>query len=178
MTIGEISLSWGRERARKLLTEMEAWLAAEARAQRWHLDLASDVGCLATLGELPSVRETVEGILRAAPEAAFHAGVITNVSDPRVFVRRTLPERESSEASFPRYSDTIVRVVVESCSEPHVQCVLAGDFDDADAHVITDLAREELASTYAVLGQIERTLAMIRSDDFPNERREGPLMIS
>ncbi len=169
---------WGRKRAEELLSRAASWIAAEAREGRWHTTLAHHVGSLSVLGDLPTVRATAEGVLHSAPDSAFTAGVISNISDLSGLIRRAIRPAEQLESDYPSYSHTTVLATIDGYKEPHIRHVIDGKLGEAERCATTRLAMEEFASTCAVFGYLDIALSTIRAADYPNERKTGPLIVS
>jgi hypothetical protein len=166
---------WGRARAVDLLERSTAWLQAEVRAGRWHTLLAPRIGGLSALCEQPALRAIAERVLREAPPQAFAVGAITNMPHESL-VRRELPEGAALDERFPVYGEEVL-CFVRGCADPHIQLALAERTDEAWSRAQTPLAREECASTCAVMGNVAVAMELIARHEFPAERWIGPAMV-
>lgn len=168
--------AWGRARAGELLHRTASWLAAERRGGRYHTMIASNVGGLARESGFATVERVARTVLTEAPDAAFSAGVITNM-DPAAFIERELPDAARVDAHCPRYEGSIVDDYVRRMTEPHIAGVLAGALDDAARAIVEPLDAEEYAATCAVAGHLDEAERFIDRDAYPDDRRIIPRMV-
>jgi hypothetical protein len=153
-------------------------LASEQSHQRFHVSLARSLGQLAVIAHFDAVGEVAASVLQLAPDAAFVAGVISNIEDLSGLVRRARPTLDEAEQFFPAYSTDEVRRTLELVVEPHVRKLLLGDIEGAYEAATDELAKEEFASSCAVLGHVDRCLGAIEDPAYPSKRTVGPLMTS
>jgi hypothetical protein len=168
----------GRQQAAELLWRVAGWLSTQRQHQRWHPTLAKKLGGLARVGGFAELEDFARRMLLDAPASAFWAGVITNLPDVTVLVRRDLPDDAEIAMRFPEYVGDVVLEDIQRIREPHIQLALEGRLTEATHHVTSERHAEEYASTCIVLGHIDAALAFIEHPGFPADRQIGPLMVA
>ena len=169
---------WAAARSSELLARVASWVDEEHRAGRSHTFLARELAALAKLGDAAEVMAIAMHVLRDAPATAFTAGVMTNIEDRSKLIRRSEPSLEQVLESFPDYEADAVIAYMNATGDAHITQVIEGNRAEARRQAATELAKEEHASTCAVLGYIDEALAFIESSDYPEGRRQGPRMVA
>jgi hypothetical protein len=142
----------GRQQVAELLHRTAKWLHAEQQHQRWQTIVVRRLGGLARLGGFAELEATAQRMLLDAPASAFWSGVITNLPDLTVLVRRELPDDAALAMEFPEYVGDVALKFVRGEFAPHIQLTLEGRLTEAADHVTNERYAEEYASTCAVLG--------------------------
>jgi hypothetical protein len=168
----------GRQQVAELLHRTAKWLHAEQQHQRWQTIVVRRLGGLARLGGFAELEATAQRMLLDAPASAFWSGVITNLPDLTVLVRRELPDDAALAMEFPEYVGDVALKFVRGEFAPHIQLTLEGRLTEAADHVTNERYAEEYASTCAVLGHLDAALAFIERPDFPASRKSGPLIVA
>lgn len=157
-------------------------LASDAIAGRYNvLEIKHFGGVARVLGE-NSIANQAEELLRNAPEELFWAGVLTNIELPEMVPEafRRLDTIESLEKSHPIYSEVTIRTWMKqlAATEKHIACCLEHRFDEALAVAEPDLHLEEVGSTMAVLGEIDRALSVAQMPTLEVSRQRGIRLVS
>ena len=178
--MSQVDSAWGRRVAHELLQREATMLSSARRKGQWHIWGAREFACLAEIGGFDDLRVVACGILRAAPDSAFTAGVITNIEDLSQLIRRAPPTLEDANEAFPEYTGDVVESYVRRCGihEPLIGLALQGRLEEAGTMATEDVEKENIASTCAVLGQIGAAISFVAREEFPSRRRPGPLMVA
>jgi hypothetical protein len=116
-------------------------------------------------------------LLRAAPDGAFWAGMITNIELPE-----TVPERMRSfeppaelESRHPAYrADQLVeRIRSDASTEKHFALCIEGRFQEARALAGSGRQLEEVGDTLAALGQFEAARSVASDPALETFRQRG-----
>lgn len=168
-----------RTTAGQLLWRLHVSLAEEAHKNaRWPTLLLRKTASLAVLVPAPTVIDSIARLLNEAPEDAFLAGVITNITDRSCFVKRNMPSFEEACSRFPLYPAGELPPPVQRATDPHIVAARARDIALAISCADSDLSLEEVASTCAVVGDVPSCLEIVRRPGYPHARRDGPRMVA
>jgi hypothetical protein len=120
-------------------------------------------------------------LLRAAPDAAFWAGMITNIHLPKTVPEklRTADPPEKLEEQYPLYraEEVVERIRSYARAEEHFALCLAGRFEEARSRAGSGVRLEEVGDTLAVLGEFDAALSIARDPGLEDFRRRGVLFI-
>jgi hypothetical protein len=172
-----VDSQWGADRAIAMLDGLTRWLAAPASAGFRNHFVIRDLEALGLIAGRADLANSAASILRALPDSAFTAGVITNISDLSPLVRREVATLAAAETCFPAYTDQ-VRATIAGRAAAHTAVFgEPPELESARAKAYSALDLEEFASACAVAGHLEHALHTLDSADFEPNRRIGPRMV-
>jgi hypothetical protein len=136
-----------------------AELEREARAGRYNTLCIRALGSAASVLGQREIADRAVRLLRAAPDRAFWAGMITNIELPA-----TVPERMRTveavaelETRHPLYQEEelVGRIRLSAATERHFALCLEGRFQEARTLAGSGVRLEEVGDTLAVLGEFD-----------------------
>jgi hypothetical protein len=124
-----------------------------------------------------AVADRAARLLRAAPDGAFWAGVVTNVELPATVpeqMREVAPPAALEERHPPYRAEEIVERI-RSCasSEKHFALCLEGRFQEARALARSGVRLEEVGDTLAVLGEFDAARSVASDPALEAFRQRG-----
>jgi hypothetical protein len=126
------------------------------------------------------VAERAIRLLRAAPDGAYWAGMITNFELPKTVPEglKTIEPPEELEKHHPPYSEKVMEDRVRSYakSEEHFALCLEGRVQEARSKA-SGVKLEEVGATLAVLGDFDGALSVARDPLLERFRQRGVLLV-
>jgi hypothetical protein len=120
-------------------------------------------------------------LLRAAPDGAFWAGIITNIELPKTIPEglRTVNTPEKLEEQHPPYreEDIVGRIRSYARTEEHFALCLEGRIQEARSRAKSGVRLEEVGDTLAVLGEFDAALSVARDPGLDDFRQRGVFMV-
>lgn len=154
-----------------------AELERDASEGRYNTLCIRALGSTAKVLEQNEVADRAARLLRAAPDGAFWAGVITNMELPA-----TVSERMRTlelEDLHPQYREEELLGCIRSCAatEKHIALCLEGQFQKACALAGSGIRLEEVGDTLAVLGEFEAARSVARDPALEPFRQRSVLFV-
>jgi hypothetical protein len=127
------------------------------------------------------VAERALRLIRAAPDSAFWAGMITNFNLPKTVPEglRTIEPPDQLEQHHPLYSEKEIvdRVRSYAKTEEHFAICLEGRFQEARALAGSGVRLEEVGDTLAVLGEFDAARSVASDPALEPFRQRGVLFV-
>lgn len=127
------------------------------------------------------VADRAARLLRAAPDGAFWAGVMTNIELPVTVPERmrTVEPAAELEDRHPSYreDELIARIRLCAATEQHFALCLEGRFQEARALAGSGVRLEEVGDTLAVLGEFDAARSVASDPALEPFRQRGVLFV-
>jgi len=155
-------------------------LEKEAAGARFNTFCIRALAAASSVLGLPDIAERALSLLRAAPDGAFFAGMITNFELPK-----TVPDRLRNvgapgelESQHPVYCEEAMvgRIRANARTEGHFALCLEGKAQEAQSNS-AGLTLEEVGATLAVLGDLDSALRVARDPRLEPFRQRGVLLV-
>jgi hypothetical protein len=135
------------------------------------------LGCAAKVLGHQAIADRAVQLLRAAPDGAFWAGVITNIELPATVperMRTVDPPAQLEDRHPPYRADELVERI-RSCAstEKHFALCLEGRFQEARALAGSGVRLEELGDALAVLGEFDAARSVASDPALEAFRQQG-----
>jgi hypothetical protein len=158
-----------------------AELERDASEGRYNTLCIRALGSAAKVLDQNEVADRAARLLRAAPDGAFWAGVITNMELPATVPERmrTLEPTLELEDRHPQYREVELVGRIRSCAatEQHFALCLEGQFQKACALAESGVRLEEVGDTLAVLGEFDAARSVARDPTLEPFRQRGVLFV-
>jgi hypothetical protein len=143
--------------------------------------------CIRTLADASKllrrtdVSARAEKLLRNAPDAAFFAGMMSNVELPKSApegLRRTESLAKLEEQHPPYQEEKVLQQIrVSAKSGEHIALCLNDQADEARAVAQEGLPLEDVGQTCAFLGKFDIALTIARDSALTDSRQKGVLLV-
>lgn len=120
-------------------------------------------------------------LLRAAPDGAFWAGMITNIELPETVPdrMRSIDTNEVLQRRHPPYcKDDIVKQIQSNPTDNgHLVPCLSDQFDEARLIAKSGVRLEEVGETLAILGKFDAALSVAHDPKLDKSRQQGVMIV-
>jgi hypothetical protein len=166
--------------ARLVRSHLEAGIAElerDARDGRYNTLCIRALGSAAKVLDQNEIADRAFRLLRAAPDGAFWAGMITNIELPETVPgrMRTVDPPAELEGRHPPYRADELVERIRSCAstEKHFALCLEGRFLEARALAGSGVRLEEVGETLAVLGEFDAARSVASDPGLEALRQRG-----
>jgi hypothetical protein len=167
--------------ARRQLVGSIRELEKESEGARFNTLCIRAVASASTVLGQNDVAEHACRLLRAAPDGAFWAGMITNIELPKTVPERmrTVDPPEELEERHPPYreEEIVGRIRSYAMSEGHCALCLEGKGQEARLTARSAVQLQEVGATFAVLGDYDGALSVARDPFLERFRQRGVLLV-
>jgi hypothetical protein len=154
-----------------------AELERDAGAGRYNTMCIRALGSAASVLGQHEIAARAVRLLRAAPDEAFWAGMITNIELPATVPERmrTIGPASELEDHHPPYREEELVGRIRSCAETeeHFALCLEGRFQEARALAGSGIRLEEVGDTLAVLGEFDVARSIASDPALEPFRQQG-----
>ncbi len=169
------------EFARRHLIASVCELEKDAQGARYNTSCIGELANVSLVLGQRDVAERALRLLRAAPDVAFSAGMITNIELSKTVLERlrTVDPLEKLEDQYAPYREEEIVGHIRSYArtEEHLALCLEGRTEEARSTAGSGLRLEEVGVTLAVLGEFDAALSVARDPLLEHFRQRGVLLI-